>query len=108
MKRFLHVSIVWLDTAKQPSQLRPILDLAEDWITYGASNFILYTQEDVLTWQGRFMAVINISTDRFFISVITDVHGTGGFLDEYIWNWLRQQRFDGSLYGTLLSPPRPS
>jgi hypothetical protein len=59
MSKFFHVSFVWVNEIKQPMQLRPIFDLAEDWAVYGVTSYIIYTREDVYTWQGRMMAVIS-------------------------------------------------
>jgi hypothetical protein len=108
MKRFLHVSIVWGGAAKSIEQLRPIFDLADDWLSYGSSNWIIYTGEDQFIWQGRIMAIVDTSVDRFFICEISDVHDTSGFLSEWTWKWLRKPRIDDSEYGKLLPYIDPS
>jgi hypothetical protein len=104
MKKFLLVSIVWGGTPKTTTQLQPILDLAEDWAAYGGSNYFLYTSEDSYVWQGRFMAVITFTQDRFFISEITNVHDTAGYFPEWVWKWLRDPRINDLPYA-LLPPP---
>jgi hypothetical protein len=108
MRKFLHVSIVWGSTAKSPNQLKPIFDLADDWITYGGNNWIIYTAEASVTWQGRVMAVLNISEDFCFISEIANVHETTGFLPGWVWEWLRKPRIDNSGLQALLPPINPT
>ena len=104
MKRFLHISIVWGGTAKFNDQLKPILDLADDWYCYGGFNWILYTAEDIFIWQGRFIAVIDTARDKLFICEISNAHVTAGWLSEAVRQWLRKARLDESPYGFLLPP----
>ena len=93
MKRFLHVSVVWGVSPKLTDQLKPILDLADDWVTYGASNWILYTTEDIFVWQGRFCAVMDTTIDHCFICEIANIQTTtAGWLPKWIWEWLRKNR----------------
>lgn len=103
MTRFLHISVVWGVNAKTTDQLKSILDIAPDWLTYGNSNWILYTTEDLVTWQGRFLAIIDTGNDLCFICEIPDIHTTGGWLPKWIWDWMRQPRDNAPLYS--LSPP---
>lgn len=104
MKKFLHVSIVWRSTPKLPDQLKPIFNLADDWVTYGNGNWIIYTGEDASVWQGRVIAMLDVSQDGCFISEISDVHDTSGWLPAWVWQWLRKPRIDDSPYGSLLLP----
>jgi hypothetical protein len=91
MKKFFHISIIWRGTPKSSTTLQPIFDLADDWIFLGYACWIIYTGEHVSIWQGRIIAVLG-STDTCFISEITDVHGTAGWLSPSAWEWLRKDR----------------
>jgi hypothetical protein len=88
--------------------LRPIFDLAEDWAVYGVASYIIYSREDVYTWQGRMMAVISQS-DQFFICEIADIKASGGFLPKNIWEWINKDRADyaGTIFGILPPVPPP-
>jgi hypothetical protein len=103
MKKFFHVSFVWGGPAKSTETLRPIFDIAEDWLYFGNGNWIIYTDEDIYTWQGRMIAVLG-PTDYCFISEITNVYGTAGWLAQSSWDWLRKDRNPIS----YLMPPSPS
>jgi hypothetical protein len=90
--RFMHLSIVWRDTAKTLDQLRPIFNLADDWVTYGGNNWIIYTSEDILTWHERMRAVINISVDSFVICEVIGKDSFYGWCPRYVVEWLHKPR----------------
>ncbi|MFZ1087028.1 MAG: hypothetical protein WAN35_18855 [Terracidiphilus sp.] len=102
MMRFFHISIVWGGPVKLPDQLKPIFDLASDWITYGGGNYIIYTSEDVFTWQGRISAIIG-PEDTFLLCEISNIENSGGWLAKWIWDWIRKPRENILNYGML--PP---
>lgn len=91
MNKFLHISIVWRAEEKSVDQLRPIFDLAEEWVCYGGSNWILYTSGDISTWQGRVRAIISDS-DSFFVCEIAHVRNSGGWLPKWVWDWIKKDR----------------
>lgn len=101
MSTFFHISIIWREQEKSVEVLSPIFNLAEDWLFLGSGNWIIYTTEDLLTWQGRMRAILG-AMDTCFISEITDVHATGGWLQQSGWNWLRKNRMPIA----QLMPPR--
>lgn len=96
--QFLHVSIVWGGTPKTLDQLRPIFDLADEWLCYGGSNWIVYTSETTFTWQGRMRAVTGDS-DVFFISQIQNVTECGGWLPQWMWAWIKKPRGTSQPFG---------
>lgn len=98
---FMHISIVWRGQEKKLEQLRPIFDLAEDWVTYGGHNWIIYTSEDAFTWSGRIKAVINESLDSFVICEVLNKDSFYGWCPTYVSEWLNQPRAQLN----LLSPP---
>jgi hypothetical protein len=106
MSKFFHVSFVWVNEIKQPMQLRPIFDLAEDWAVYGVTSYIIYTREDVYTWQGRMMAVIS-QGDLFFICEIADIKSSGGFLPKSVRDWINKDRTDYTRRIFAALPPIP-
>jgi len=91
MSKFFHVSIIWVNQIKPPDQLRPIFDLAGDWVFYGNGNWIIYTSEDAYTWQGRIGAIIG-PDDSFFLCEIADIRSSGGWLPKWVWDWIRRDR----------------
>lgn len=100
--RFLHVSIIWGGNGKPADQLSAILNLAEDWYSYGNGFYVLYTSEDLFTWQSRFVAIIDQSSDSFFISEIPDVHrDTSGWMKKPFWDWLRANKQPQTLVNQL-------
>jgi hypothetical protein len=106
MSKYFHISIVWADQIKLPDQLRSIFDLAQDWAVYGVGSYLIYTREELYTWQGRMMAVIS-QGDFFFICEISDIKSCGGFLPRYIWDWINKDRTDygGTIFDVF--PPMP-
>lgn len=86
MMRFFHVSIVWGETSKGLEQLRGIFNDADDWITYGGSNWILYTSDEIYTWQARLVAVIDQAKDSFFICEILNIDFAGGWMPRWVWD----------------------
>jgi len=73
-------------------QLQPIFDLSLDWITYGNSNWIIYTNEEMYVWQGRFIAVIDTIEDACFLCEIANIESSGGWLPKWVWDWIRKDR----------------
>jgi hypothetical protein len=92
MNKYFHISIIWTTPAKPLDQLRPIFDLALEWIFYGGNNWIIYTGESTYTWQGRMRAVTNDS-DFFFICEIANIENSGGWLPKWVWDWIKKERF---------------
>jgi hypothetical protein len=99
---FIHITIVWRGSEKGLDQLRPILDLAEDWVTYGGSNWIIYTSENISTWNGRMQAVINTAVDSVVLCEIPNKDAFAGWVPIGVVEWIHKPRFSGS----LLPPPR--
>ncbi len=91
MTKYFHLSIIWNGPAKSVELLTPIFDLADDWITYGGSNWIVYTSEDLVKWSGRIRAVIS-DADSFFICEIADITETDGWLQMWVWEWIHKSR----------------
>lgn len=89
---FMHISIVWRGSEKTVEQLRPIFDLAEDWIMYGNSNWIIYTSEDRLTWCGRIRAVIDEPTDSFVICEVPSGDSFVGWCPKAVADWIHKPR----------------
>jgi hypothetical protein len=106
MSTYFHVSIIWRNQQKPVEQVRPIFDLADDWVTYGNGNWIIYTSEDALTWQGRVLAIIS-AEDSFFLCEIADIKSSGGWLPQWIWDWVKRDRnhFVPPIAGTFPIPP---
>ncbi len=101
MMKFLLVSIIWRSPVKPVDQLRPIFDLADEWITYGGGNWILYTAEDTFTWSGRVRAFLT-DTDSFFIFEISNIQYAGGWMPPWVWEWVHKDRSSN-----LISLPLP-
>lgn len=91
MMKFFHISIVWSGAEKPVDQLRPILDLADDWIAYGMVNFIIYTEESAYVWQGRMRAITG-NGDSFFVCEIANIGQSGGWLAASLWDWIKRDR----------------
>lgn len=89
---FMNISIVWRGPGKTTEQLRPILDLAEDWIAYGNSNWLIYTSEDPFTWNGRIKAVINESLDSFVICQVPSKDSFYGWCPTAVIEWFKKPR----------------
>jgi hypothetical protein len=89
---FMHISIVWRGPEKKLDQLRPIFDLAEDWVMYGNSNWIIYTSENLLTWHGRIKAVVNESQDSFVICEVPNKESFIGWCPQYVVDWIEKPR----------------
>lgn len=98
--QFLHISIVWRSPEKSVDQVRPIFDLANEWVTYGGGNWILYTSESIYVWQGRIRAILT-DKDSFFICKIDGIEQSGGWIPKWVWNWIHKDR--ASYY--LPTPP---
>lgn len=100
---FLHISIVWKKQVKSMEVLRPILDLASDWVGYGNTIYLLYTHEDIFVWQSRFRAVI-AEEDSFLITLIADINYVGGWMPKSFWNLLDSKRSSTMIDQSLLAP----
>jgi hypothetical protein len=107
--KFFHISIVWISSEKDAQRLSPIFNLAQDWLFYGNSNWIIYTSESINTWQDRIRAVV-ADEDYFFMCEITNVMETAGWMKKWVWDWLRKDRATIlpplPNFGGILPPPR--
>lgn len=98
--RFLQATFVWNGPQKTIEQLKPIFDLAQDWVSLGPI-WIIYTGEDVSTWAARARAVIGPS-DYVIVCELTNITGANGWMPPWIWDWINKSRIDGPDYGLML------
>lgn len=89
---FFHVGFIWRGPAKQV-EITAIFDLAEDWISYGGNNWIIYTKRDYLTWCGWLRAVLGPDDSVLILELNNPLIGVG-FMPQWVWDWINRDRTD--------------
>jgi hypothetical protein len=87
---YFHVGFIWRGPAKQ-KELTPIFNLAEDWITYGGNNWIIYTKQSIFEWNGWLGAVLGPEDSILIIELPHHLIGVG-LMPEWVWEWINKDR----------------
>jgi hypothetical protein len=87
--RFLLVTFAW-SAPKQTDQLRPVFDVAIDWIRYMPSCWIIYTTTRTSWWYERIRHYM-VQDDRVFICEL-NLKESAGWLDTWVWDWINKAR----------------
>lgn len=90
--RYWHIGFTWTGPAKL-QELRPIFDLAEDWLAYGGNNWLIYTNEGIEKWYGWLGAVLGPEDGVLIIEVKEPLFGVGR-MPQFVWNWVNRDRSD--------------
>ena len=104
-KHYLHIGFIWRGPVKQ-DEIRPIFDLAEDWIMYGGNNWIIYTDQAPLQWCGWLRAVLGPDDSV----LIVELNGTllaGGVMPQWVWDWVNRDRNEPATFGLKTFSPPP-
>lgn len=92
-ERFLIVVFTWRGPAKV-DELKPVFDLAIDWVRIGANTWILWTNTNAAGWFPPLQPHLGAG-DSLFISELnlsTVNENYTGWQDKWIWDWFDKHR----------------
>jgi hypothetical protein len=89
--RFIHVSFSFSGAVPDLTKLEELFNLALDWIRYGTTAWILYSNTDLDTWRDRIRACPAVKdTDAFLITEFNSNYS--GYQLKSTWDWLQKTR----------------
>ncbi len=86
---FLHVGFNWSGPSKL-DELEPVFNKAKDWLRYAPNCWILWTGLTPQVWYTRLKPFVG-KDDRLFICKL-DTTVRQGWLEPWIWDWLKKAR----------------
>ena len=89
MSKFLHIGFNWSGEPKI-TELKPIFDLAIDWIHYAPNCWIVWTSSDPAKWYERLKPHLG-TNDHMFICAV-DMKTRNGWLPKSTWAWIDKTR----------------
>lgn len=99
--RYVHVALNYMQAVDWQAVQQAIDLEAIDWMRYAPNCYVLWTESELATIAGRLLTVPGMQANYFFICKI-DIHDGFGWLPQWVWNWLRQNRTE---HGFYLPPP---
>lgn len=88
---FLHVGFNFRGTPRTPvEKLQPAFDSGLDWVRYGASGWIVYTNSSPQVWYDRLRPLIHDDDYMFICEISPSVRA--GWLPQLVWEFLNKQR----------------
>jgi hypothetical protein len=90
-KRYLHVGFSF-KTISLVKELEPIFNLmGEDWIRYTDNCWIVWTKYDPQEWLKKLQPKLG-SSNHILILELASGQSLGGFVPQWIWDWLLKNR----------------
>jgi len=88
--RFVHISFVFSGPVPDLKKLEAVFQPALDWIRYGPSAWILYSNTELDIWRDRIhMCSVIRDTDAFFLC---EFKNYSGYQLKSTWDWLDKAR----------------
>ena len=69
-------------------KLAAVFNEAEDWLTYGANCWLLWTDLAAREWCNRLEGVLD-KPDRHFLVCKLDIEERAGWLSDTSWKWIQ-------------------
>lgn len=87
---FLHIAFNFEGRPAKEHELKPVFDLALDWVRYAPNCWIVYTTSTPQAWYERLKPKLH-THDSVFICEL-NLQNNFGSLHKFVWDWLNKKR----------------
>jgi hypothetical protein len=94
MHRYLHVSVVYSTAINDPKFLEPMIgELARDWVRYGPSGWVLWTDKSITTCVEMLRGKL-LPTDLLLVLALSigPNEPPNGIMHKWVWDWFNRYR----------------